>query len=131
MTKLTSLGVSWDDVVQAAVAIAPSAKDYFTKAGQGLKAGQAILDDPYFGEGVCHILRLQSIEQGKQPGPACPRTVITTANARKGVGLRHVAAPLRAAVYTREHPWVFAASVAALVGVPFVLGYVLGKGGSR
>jgi hypothetical protein len=122
-----ALGLSWDDVVNTAASYAPGFKDYLTKAGQGLKAGQAVLDDPYFGEGVCMVLRLQTLEAGKKPTAPCPRTVITAANARKGVGLRHVATPLRAAVYAREHKWVVPVAIAAALVVPVAIGYVLGR----
>jgi hypothetical protein len=126
-----ALGLTWEDAVKAATDLAPQAKDYLTKASQGLKAGAAVFDDPYFGEGMCQVLRLQTIEQGKNPGPACPKTVITAANARKGIGLKYVATPMRLAVYARENKWVLPLAAVAIVAVPLALGYVLGKSGAR
>lgn len=123
-----SLGLAWEDVAQAAAKYLPQAKDYIQKAGTGAQAGKAILDDPYFPEVTCHLLRLRAITKGQNPGPRCPSTVTTPQMLRKGIGLQYAAKPLRAVVYTREKPWVVPVAALALVGVPFLVGLKLGKG---
>jgi hypothetical protein len=84
----------------------------------------SLANDPYLAETVCHVGQIKAINAGQVP-PACPKTA---AGLPGGVGLGRFQKPLRAYVYAEQHPWVYAAVVAGVVGVPLLLGYMLGKG---
>lgn len=122
--KPEAMGLSWDDAVGAA-------KRYLSKSATGLSAASAVLDDPYFPEVTCQILRLRDINKGIKGTKPCPPTVTTAAALRKGVGLVSVRRPLRAVVYAKANPWAAPLAAAVVVGVPMLIGYALGKKGKR
>ena len=81
-----------------------------------------VVEDPYLPEVACQLLRLNALERGALPGAPCKRTPPARAQIRnKGIGLRYVAGPLRAAVWARQNP-VPAALIAA--GTVFLIGYI-------
>lgn len=84
-----------------------------------------LANDPYLPETVCRVGQLKAINNRQRPG-ACVRTAD---NLSGGVGLRKLIKPLRGYVYAEQHKWVYAATVAAVIGVPFLFGYMAGKGG--
>jgi hypothetical protein len=84
-----------------------------------------ITEDPHLNEVACHVLRLNRIEEGKDPGPECPR-VATSYRLGKGIGLRHAVGPLRFFVKTRENPWITYAALAGALGAVFAAGYFVG-----
>ncbi len=45
-----------------------------------------------------------------------------------GLGLSRLVRPLDAYIYTQRNPWAVPAGVAAVLAVPFLLGYALGRG---
>lgn len=83
-----------------------------------------VASDPYFPETLCHIAQLKQIRSG-QAYSACAETV---ANLPGGVGLDKLQLPLRFYVYGRANPWVFPVAIAAVLALPFLFGYELGKG---
>lgn len=84
---------------------------------------QGVLEDPYLPEIACRINQLHAIEK-KTPLPPCAKT---PPGKRGGIGLRNVAPVLRAYVYAEQHPIVKPVAIAALLGVPFLVGYLVGK----
>lgn len=82
-----------------------------------------VAGDPYLTEVLCRINQLKAIDHA-QPVPVCANT---PPGSTSGVGLRNAIPVLRAYVYAQQHPWVYAAAVAGLVGLPMLIGYRLGQ----
>ena len=97
-------------------------------------AGGAVAD-PYLPEVACRLSPLQALTTGRTPAqiltgkkttvpvPACKATPL----GQKGIGVEQAIRPLRAAVYVGRNPSVVWLGAAAIVGVPLLLGYMLGK----
>jgi hypothetical protein len=83
-----------------------------------------VFADPYWPEAACRVAQLHAIEN-KRAVPACPTT---PAGRSGGVGLRKVMPAMRAYVYAERHPIVKPVAVAAAIGIPVLIGYLLGKG---
>lgn len=90
--------------------------------GSVVVTAASIVADPYFPEIVCRVSQIAAVE-GKRPPPACA----TTPNYASTVGLKKAMTPLRAYAYAETHPWVYPVSIAAVVGIPFLLGYLVAK----
>lgn len=84
----------------------------------------SVVADPYLSETVCHVQQLAEHEKTGRIVTACAPT---RDGLTGGVGLRKVVKPLRAYVYAEQNPWVYPAAAAAVIGVPFLLGYLMGK----
>lgn len=82
-----------------------------------------VTKDPYFSETVCHVQQLSAINNGRVP-TAC---AVTPPGMAGGVGLGRVQSALRAYVYAEQNPWVYPVAIAAGVGIPLLLGYLIGK----
>jgi len=82
-----------------------------------------VLNDPYLSEAICHVQQLAAIEN-KRPVPTC---TVTAPNLAGGVGIRKAMPAMRAYVYAEQHPWVKVAAVAGVLGVPMLVGYLLGR----
>ena len=82
-----------------------------------------IASDPYLPEVTCLIGQLSAIKSGQTPG-ACNQTPDGLPG---GVGLSDAVKPLRWYVYAKQNPWVFPAAVFAVIGLPFLIGYTIGK----
>lgn len=93
--------------------------------GNSLGTAVNVAEDPYLSEVVCRIGQLQQIRAGQTVG-ACADTPDGMPG---GVGLSAAVKPLRLYVYAKQNVWVFPAMIAAIIGVPFLLGYEYGKGG--
>jgi hypothetical protein len=85
-----------------------------------------VVEDPYLPEVACQLLRLNAIERGMAPGGSCAKTT-RRAVPGKGIGLRYVAKPLRAAVWARQNPLAAAAVVGGAVFLIGYIGYAMGK----
>lgn len=91
---------------------------------KGVSAAADVVSDPYLPETICHIEQLSQIKKGQrvqicgQVPPGLPG----------GVGLEKAQMPLRAYVYAEQNTWVYPAAIAAVVGIPFLFGYLIGKG---
>ena len=81
------------------------------------------LTDPYLPEAICRAKQLYAIQTGSKPSSCTP----TPLNLTGGVGIKKAIRPMRGVVYAEQHRWVYPAAVAAILGVPFVLGYLIGK----
>lgn len=84
----------------------------------------SVAADPYLGETVCHVQQLAEHEKTGRIVTVCKPT---RDGLTGGVGLRKVVKPLRAYVYAEQNPWVYPVAVGVAVGVPFFLGYLMGK----
>src|SRR3990172_6644847 len=93
----------------------------------GISTAVNISTDPYLPETICRAQQLVAIENDK----AVPPCALTRSGLRGGIGLRGVMPVLRAYVYAQQRPWIYPVAVAAAVGVPVLLGYLLGKGSRR
>jgi len=83
-----------------------------------------VADDPYLSEVVCRIGQLQQINSGAVVGTCTD----TPDGLPGGVGLSAAVKPLRFYVYAKQNVWVFPLAIAAVFGIPFMLGYEWGKG---
>lgn len=94
------------------------------KATPVIGSAAKVLADPYLPEAACRVAQLHAIEN-KLAVPACP----TTPSGRVGgIGLRKVMPIMRAYVYAERHPIVKPVAVAAAIGVPVLIGFLLGRG---
>jgi hypothetical protein len=89
----------------------------------GISTAGDVASDPYFGEVVCRIGQLKSIESGGAPGDC----VATPAGQPGGVGLANLMYPLRAYVFAEANKWVYPVAALAILGLPMWIGYRLGK----
>lgn len=85
----------------------------------------AIASDPYLPEVICHIEQLAQIKR-REPVKAC---AAIPAGRPGGIGLGKGMIPLRAYVYAERNPWAWPVGIGAALGIPMLLGYVLGKKG--
>lgn len=91
--------------------------------------------DPYFPEALCRIKQLRALKTGRTPlqiliGKKPTETVPTctsTPPGRGGVGVEKAIKPLRAGVYVAQHPMTVWLGVTAILGVPLLVGYMIGK----
>jgi len=80
--------------------------------------------DPYLPEVVCRVQQLTQIDHGQ----AVQICADTPDNVVGGVGISRAIPALRAYVYAQQNPWVYPAVIAAVIGLPLLIGYELGKG---
>jgi hypothetical protein len=112
-TKKASLG----DVVSSVT----SALSTVTGA---IGTAASAVNDPYLPETICHVRQMSELENGGRVVTTCAKTAD---GLRGGIGLRKFVKPLRAYVYAEQNPWVYPVAIGAAVGVPLLLGYLLGK----
>ena len=103
------------------------------KSAVGTAVGGAV--DPYLPEVICRISQLQALSKGRTPlqamlgkkptvaVPVCARTPA----GKPGIGLERAVKPLRALVYVNQHPIAAWAGLTAIIGVPMLVGYMIGK----
>ena len=122
------LGIAWSDVTNAlgkGAGALQTAADVAGMAPAVLEAAKGIYEDPYLKEVACNLARLKAVNAGQFPGPPCAPTP-PGADPRKGLGLRYAITPLHAAVFVRQNMWVAPLAVAAIFGLPFLIGYKMG-----
>ncbi len=83
-----------------------------------------VLEDPYLPELLCHVNRLNAIQEKRDPGPACRRT---PKDLPGGIGLEDTITPIRIFTSVKQQPVWGYASVALIVGGIAGIGYFLGK----
>jgi len=88
-----------------------------------LSTAADVAGDPYLTEVVCRVAQLKAIDHGEAV-PVCAKI---PPGAAGGVGLRNAIPVLRGYVYAQQHRWAYAAAVAALIGLPMLIGYRLGQ----
>jgi hypothetical protein len=119
---------------------------YATPMGDSLsdliKCGQSAVGaaiggatDPYLPEVICRVAQLQALGKdrsplqamfGKKPTVTVPACAVTPAG-KGGIGLERAVRPLRALVYVNRHPTTAWLGLAALLGVPMLVGYMIGR----
>lgn len=92
------------------------------------EAATKVARDPGLPEVTCNVLRLNRITEGLPPGPPCARRRYTAAEKRRGIGLAKMVAPLRGAVWARQHPAQSIAIGVGVIGALVGLGYWWGRG---
>lgn len=95
--------------------------------GSAVLAAKDILGDPYLPEVSCHLLRVNRMERGLNPGAPCERTRATPAQIQRGVGMRFLVGPLRFMTWARQNPALAVGIVAGSIGMIYYLGYSQGK----
>lgn len=120
-TRSTGLGDAFSDLLKCGSGVV------------GTIAGGAV--DPYLPEAICRLSQLQALNTGRTPVqallgkrptvpvPACK----TTPPAQKSIGVGRVVKPLRALVYVNKHPTAVWLGVTAVLGIPMLMGYFIGK----
>ena len=88
-----------------------------------LNAAVDVASDPYLPEIVCRIQQLKQVAQN-QPVQQCTDTPDSVPG---GLGLRNAMPVLRGYVYAQQNPWVYPVAILAVLGLPFVLGFELGR----
>lgn len=101
--------------------------ELINKGGPAVAAVAKVVQDPALPEVTCHVLRLNKITEGKDPGPPCVRKVYTPSEKKQGIGLTLAVTPLRAAVWARGNPVLAAGAGLAVAGVLIGVGYALGR----
>lgn len=108
-----ALGDAWDTIKSASAAI-----------------------DPYLPETFCRIDELRALHKdrtalqaffGKPPTVPVPNCVRTLPG-QHGIGVEKALKPLRAAAYVYRHPVAVWAGLTAILTIPFVAGYFVGRG---
>ena len=119
--------MSYEDMGNATI-------DNLLKCGTGVIVAASGISDPYLPEVACRVSQLQALTTGRTPVqiligkkatiqvPACK----PTPPGQKGIGVEKAIGPLRAAVYVGQNPSIVWLGAAAIVGVPLLLGYMLG-----
>jgi hypothetical protein len=100
-------------------ALLKKGEEYLKTAGPTLEAAKLILEDPALPQVTKRVIALHKLEQ--VPGKP----------AVKGVGLKRVVPLLGAYYMTRVHKWILPVGIAAVLGLPFLLGYGLGRKRTR
>jgi hypothetical protein len=83
-----------------------------------------IIDDPYLPETACQVDRLYQARKGYKVR-TCTPTV--PGQGGSGVGLNRAIPALKFFVYAQQNKWVLPTTVAAIVGIPFLLGLSIGR----
>lgn len=83
-----------------------------------------IAADPALPDVGCRVAQLYALEN-KQPVRTCPPT--RGASGPGGIGLSAAVPALKAWVYAKRHPWAVPVGAAAVLGIPFLLGYLAGR----
>ena len=90
----------------------------------GVSTAVDISTDPYLPETICRAKQLAAIED-RTTVPTCTNT---RPGLQGGIGLRKAMVPLRAYVYAEQRPWVYPVAIAAVIGIPLLVGVMIGKG---
>ena len=81
-----------------------------------------IISDPYLPEAACRVDQVYQARSGmplKVCDPTAPNTPMTL------VG--RAILPLKYVAFAEQNKWVYPATVVAVLGLPFLLGYSLGR----
>ncbi len=97
-------------------------QDWISAGKNILSSGANVLQDPALPAVVGLVAELKSIEVSKGvPGAA----------SQPGIGLRAAVSPLSLFVVHKKNPWLAPVAVLAILGIPFFVGYNLGKSRKR
>ena len=103
-----------------------SLSGFGSTAGDVANAILNVIEDPALPEVARILNRFHQLEQSapKKPGSSAPSTT-------KGIGLKRVVGPMRALLWLRENPAALVAGAVAVVAVPALLGYAVGRKSRR
>jgi hypothetical protein len=79
-------------------------------------AAASVATDPYLPQVVYLVNRLDAAESGGSSG-----------GSSSGVGLKYLVKPLGWYVTVRERPWLIPVLAGVVLGLPFLLGYKMGR----
>jgi hypothetical protein len=96
--------------------------DVFSKVASGVQVATGVLTNTYFNEITCRFRQLEANSSG-QPVPFCASTPQMPDN----LGIGKFMPVLRGYVYAEQHPWAYPLIIGLILGVPFALGYAVGK----
>jgi hypothetical protein len=91
--------------------------------------------DPYLPEVFCRITQLKALTSertplqamfGKKPTMTVP-VCVSTPLGKRGIGVERAIKPLRAIVYLNKHPATVWLGLTALLAVPLLAGYMIGR----
>ena len=91
--------------------------------------------DPYFPNVVQSILELDAVSNGRPPiapdrGASIVgglKNVVSPTPGSPGLGLQGASYALDVFVWAKQNPWLFPFAVAAVIGIPMLIGYRMGK----
>jgi hypothetical protein len=98
---------------------------YASKLPQYLSTIAEVIDDPYLPETACQIDRVYQSRHGIAVR-TCNPTAATSASS--GVGLNRAIPVLKFVAYAEQNKWVYPTAIAAILGIPFLLGFQIGRG---
>jgi hypothetical protein len=78
-----------------------------------------VLSDPALPETTLLVKELYEVEKAKPK----TKSIITG----PGIGLANTLTPLRTLIFYRKNEWALPLTIAALIGVPFLLGMTVGR----
>ena len=93
---------------------------YASKVPQYATTIMEVIDDPYLPETACQIDRVYEARHG-YPIKTCNK--MPPDGSSSGLGLNRAIPVLRAVAYAEQHKWIYPLAVAAILGIPFMLGY--------
>lgn len=101
----------------------PSAMgDALSAIGNAVSAIAGIANDPFSGELTCRVRQIVAL--GTKTNVACTSTPLRAPSPAR---LKAPVVAMRAYVYAEKNPWAYPVAAAAVVGVPFLLGYLVGR----
>ncbi len=80
--------------------------------------------DAHMPEIICRVQQLMQIDR-RQPVQACVDTPDEIAGS---TSIGRITTALRAYSYAEQNPWIYPVAIAAIIGLPMLIGYELGKG---
>lgn len=91
--------------------------------------------DPYFPAVVQSILDLDAVSNGRPPIDPTQgqqiadslKGVVSPTPGSPGLGLQGASYALDAYVWAKQNPWLFPFAVAAVIGIPMLIGYKMAK----
>jgi hypothetical protein len=98
---------------------------YASKLPQYAEAIAEVIDDPYLPETAC---RVTQVYQARHDLPVKTCTPTVAGAGSSGIGLNRAIPVMRYVTYAERHKWVYPVTVAAILGIPFLLGYQMGRG---
>lgn len=84
-----------------------------------------VLEDPYLPELTCLVMRLNAIQESRDPGLPCKRT---PKGLPGGIGLEDVITPVRIFAGIKQKPALGILGIILVLGGIAGLGYLVGKG---
>lgn len=91
-----------------------------------------IVGDPALGEVVSLAKQIYAVQTATPSiGTKTPPKPTGPIDYRAGVGLKAAVPPLKAILYVSKNPWVVPASIGAIIGLPLLLGFALGRASKR